>query len=89
MAYINREKFIKKCAKTFGNPSMTLYAINNIANECVSDVEEVKHSRWEKVSEKSPRYVCTNCRHLFNNKGYKRCPECGTKMDGGKNENLL
>jgi rubrerythrin len=44
------------------------------------DVVEVKHGKWLKVQELSPRYVCTNCRHLFSNMGYKYCPNCGAKM---------
>ena len=48
----------------------------------VENVVEVKHGKWKKVSEKYPRYACTNCHHLFNNKEYKYCPYCGAKMDG-------
>lgn len=36
--------------------------------------------KWIKTYEKSPRYVCSECNHLFNNKGYKFCPNCGSKM---------
>ena len=43
--------------------------------------EPVRHGKWEKVNDKYPRYVCTMCNHLFNNKGYKFCPNCGAKMD--------
>ena len=50
-----------------------------------ADVVKVRYARWEKVSDKFPRYACTDCRHLFNNKGYKYCPNCGAKMDGGEN----
>ena len=47
-----------------------------------ADVVEVRHGKWKKVSEKYPRYVCTACDHLYNNKEYKHCPFCGAKMDG-------
>ena len=47
-----------------------------------ADVVEVKHGKWKKVYEIYPRYVCTSCKHLYNNKGYKYCPNCGAKMDG-------
>ena len=40
--------------------------------------------RWEKVSDKSPRYRCTICNHLYNNREYKYCPFCGAKMKGGE-----
>ena len=52
-----------------------------------ADVVEVRHGRWKKVSDKYPRYVCTCCNHLFNNKAYKFCPKCGAKMDGERSEN--
>lgn len=39
---------------------------------------------WVKKYEKAPRYVCTSCNHLFNNKDYKFCPNCGAKMKGGE-----
>lgn len=47
-----------------------------------ADVVEVKHGEWKKVYEKYPRYVCTSCNRLYNNKGYKYCPNCGAKMNG-------
>ena len=43
-----------------------------------------KHGHWEKVSDKQPKYCCTECNHLYNNKEYKRCPFCGAVMDGKK-----
>ena len=42
-----------------------------------------KEGEWKKANEKYPRYVCTACNHLYNNKGYKYCPNCGAKMKGG------
>lgn len=53
-----------------------------------ADVAEVRHGYWKKVSGKYPRYVCTACNHLFNNHGYKYCPNCGAKMaqKGSNNE---
>ena len=38
---------------------------------------------WKKVSDKSPRYKCTICNHLYNNREYKHCPFCGARMKGG------
>lgn len=46
-----------------------------------ADVAPVVHAHWKQVSEKYPRYVCTACNHLFNNKGFKYCPFCGANMD--------
>ena len=47
----------------------------------------VGHGHWKKVNDKYPRYVCTICNHLFNNKGYKFCPNCGARMDEEVNKN--
>lgn len=52
-----------------------------------ADVEEVRHGEWREVNDKYPRYVCTVCNHLFNNKNYNYCPCCGAKMDGERSEN--
>lgn len=47
-----------------------------------ADVVEVKHGKWKQAYNSFPKYVCTNCNHLFNNKSFKYCPNCGAKMDG-------
>lgn len=39
---------------------------------------------WIKKYDKAPRYVCSVCNHLFNNKEYKYCPNCGAKMKGAE-----
>lgn len=40
--------------------------------------------KWKKVSEKSPRFACTICNHLYNNREYKYCPFCGAHMKGAE-----
>lgn len=52
-----------------------------------ADVIEVRHGEWKKLYDKAPRYVCTACNHLYNNREYKFCPNCGAKMDGERREN--
>jgi rubrerythrin len=52
---------------------------------CNADYRKQGKGVWKKVSEKYPRYVCTACNHLYNNKGYKYCPNCGAKMKGADN----
>ena len=47
-----------------------------------ADMVEVRHGEWKQVNEKAPRYSCSVCNHLYNNKEYKYCPFCGAKMDG-------
>lgn len=62
------------------------YGFENCNNHIPLDVVEVNHGEWIKVSEKYPRYVCTACNHLFNNKNYNYCPCCGARMDGTPKE---
>lgn len=54
----------------------------------LGEYEDRAEGEWQKVSEKYPRYVCTACNHLFNNKGYKFCPNCGAKMKGENDEQI-
>ena len=35
---------------------------------------------WKLAYNSSPRYVCTHCNHLYNNKSSKYCPYCGARM---------
>lgn len=42
--------------------------------------------KWKQAYNSYPRYVCTNCNHLYNNKEYKYCPYCGAKMKGDKTD---
>lgn len=88
MAYIDREKaqaFLRfeclaKYPASFANGLFA--AADQLANTPAADVVEVKHGYWRKMYDKAPRYVCSACNHLFNNKEYKFCPNCGAKMDG-------
>lgn len=87
--YIDREALVQRLNAypvfpIFGEDGYFLRAtvIDVISKQPTADVVEVRNGKWKKVSEKYPRYVCTNCNHLYNNKEYKRCPFCGAKMDG-------
>ena len=59
-------------------------------NECMSEFlynagyRKQKDGEWKPAYNNYPRYVCTNCNHLFNNKTFKFCPNCGAKMKGGE-----
>lgn len=47
----------------------------------------VVHAEWKSVyGTHRPRVACTNCKYDVKSqlKYYKRCPNCGAKMDGGK-----
>lgn len=52
----------------------------------LGELEDRAEGEWKKVSEQYPRYSCTACNHLYNNKGYKYCPHCGAKMKGETDE---
>lgn len=57
---------------------------DDIAEQLYSEgYRKQSEGEWKKIYDKAPRYVCTACNHLFNNKSYKFCPECGAKMKGG------
>lgn len=83
--YISSEKLINIInPKGLNNPLVRLQDIMRaIAMTPTEDVAPMVHAHWKQVSEKYPRYVCTACNHLFNNKGFKYCPFCGAKMDEG------
>lgn len=61
------------------------YGTSNAVAEHLYNAGYRKQSvgEWKKVSDKSPRYKCTICNHLYNNMEYKYCPYCGAKMKGG------
>ena len=89
--YIDADKLIDKIFPIGlidnGNYSVNAKAVKvAIDSMPTADVVEVKHGEWKKVSEKHPRYACTSCNHLYNNKEYKYCPQCGAKMDGERKE---
>lgn len=93
--YINRDDVLDlsycPTSLTWDNPlaeQKSVVDVDDINSIPTADVVEVRHGEWREVNEKYPRYMCTFCNHLFNNKNYNYCPYCGAKMDGGKNENL-
>lgn len=90
--YIEREALIEEInslsvtlsgKELFGE--LAKHSVEQKINEQpTADVVPVVHGEWKQVSEKYPRFVCTHCEGLFNNKGYKYCPNCGAKMDRKK-----
>lgn len=63
--------------------------ISDIKGMKVADVAPVRHGRW-RYFHKQNIAVCTECsfeRDLDTNFGRAvNCPNCGAKMDGGKND---
>lgn len=88
--YIDASK-IKLTGLTFSDVNNEVYfSLSDVRKAIeqtpIADVVEVRHGEWREVNEKYPRYVCTACNHLFNNKNYNYCPCCGAKMDGERKE---
>lgn len=67
---------------TYGTMLGLLSAKAFIETAETADVQEVRHGRWKQAYNNYPKYVCSNCNYLFNNKSFKFCPNCGAKMDG-------
>ena len=82
--YINSESLLKAVEHYYGKYE-TYEMMKEIAEIVVpaADVQEEKHGKWEQVHNISPKYACTNCRHLFNNRTFNYCPNCGAKMEKG------
>ena len=49
-----------------------------------ADVEPVRHGKWIPYNAKKCLYTCSECNALPKDKT-KYCPNCGARMDGGKN----
>ena len=65
-----------------GETYVAISDVRRILTEApAEDVQKVKHGKWEQVYDKYPRYKCTACNHLFNNKSFRFCPNCGAKME--------
>ena len=82
--YIDADKFNKDLAEACVHKAVVSAVLRR---QPTADVVEVRHGEWKKAYEKAPRYVCTACNHLFNNKAFKYCPNCGAKMDGERRSN--
>ena len=91
--YIEREAVLKE-QKTFTeydeggwDAAVRAVPVEAIKNIPAADVVEVKHGRWKEVHRTpfgSSCYQCSVCEgYMPYYNGYKYCPNCGAKMDGG------
>lgn len=91
------QKFSLDTSNPYGvGYSDCLTAVEDVLNEApTADVEEVKHGEWIEKEEVygDVYYTCSNCNNDWttidgtpqqNFMNY--CPNCGAKMDGGKEE---
>ncbi len=85
---MDREKQIEEMAEAiFQNCNCGLFfsEAEKIARFVIEKQGYRKQSEgeWKQEYNSFPRYVCTHCNHLYNNKSFKYCPNCGAKMKGG------
>ena len=98
MAYIDKEKLIKDIEsrrlvfKDTTTVEEALLSQGTIIRKAIedahaADVEEVKHGEWSIAIgyDIQKKVKCSVC-ELMNYEPTARCPHCGAKMDGGKNE---
>lgn len=64
--------------------------IERIKSEPRIEVERVRHARWMFHEQKSGYlWKCSNCNGNFDQR-FSYCPYCGSKMDGGaENDDIL
>ena len=84
---MGREKEIEEMAEAiFQNCNCGLFfsEAEKIARFVIEKQGYRKQSegKWRQAYNSFPRYVCTHCNHLYNNKSFKYCPNCGAKMKG-------
>lgn len=101
MAYIDREKaiaYVEEQYRLFDNDESKQAIVEGCVEALkftpTADVEEVKHGEWIHSSrgfDVGAAYECSIChspsgiKHFYRS-SYVFCPDCGAKMDGGKEE---
>ena len=59
--------------------------VDDIENVPTSDVEPVRHGRWEHNQDVILYLVCSECAYYVQHE-YKFCPNCGAKMSEGESD---
>ena len=86
--YIEREKVLSKAAPVAGCFSDMISAYDVIMLP-TADVAPVRHGRWETNSDRPDSLICSVCKcgfDMWKHDSHNFCPNCGAKMDGGKND---
>lgn len=86
MEYIEREAAKRKYCETCN------WYGTDLCNGCATpmsripaaDVEPVRHGKWIPYNLKECLYLCSEC-NAHPRDRTKYCPNCGARMDGGKN----
>lgn len=55
-----------------------------VQENTAADVAPVVHGRWIDAREYCGDYMCSNCEALYGTNKFNYCPNCGAKMDGGR-----
>ena len=61
----------------------------NIMDIPATDVAPVRHGQWETNSDRPDSLICSVCKcgfDMWKHDPHNYCPNCGAKMDGGKND---
>ena len=61
----------------------------NIMDIPAADVSPVRHGQWETNSDRPDSLICSVCKcgfDMWKHDHHNYCPNCGSKMDGGKND---
>ena len=86
--YIDADKLIEEGWRLIRKaPDERIFDVINIADVPTADVEEVRHEDWTHKLDCNGYgcYECSGCNTLHEyDTDY--CPNCGAKMDGGKEE---
>ena len=66
-------------------------AVEVVEHTIPADVAPLVHGRWEHNSYFPDRFICYGCGAMFDmwkheQRLFNYCPNCGAKMDGGKND---
>lgn len=78
--YIEREKVLLAVM----NAGCTAKTVEVLMNTPAAEVEPVRHGWWEHYS--TTMQECSEChRHVARHR-FEYCPHCGTRMDGGTDD---
>lgn len=60
--------------------------VQNILDMPTLDYAPVVHGEWVRQDETYTRFQCSSCKSENHGRRWPFCPNCGAKMDGGKED---
>ena len=86
--YIKRETAVRAVmAAKWGDGSDGAMAMEIVASAPAADVAPVRHGWWKTNSDRPDSLICSVCKcgfDMLKHDPHNYCPNCGTKMDEGK-----